>query len=130
MNPKEELRAALLARVAGLTKVPFSVIYMEPTAQWVQSAELHATTMEHLDWLEALERDGRLFLSGPIDLATWDGTGMAVLRGTDGDEAVRLSREEPFHARGFRRNSVRTWHVNEGSLTLRVDLMSGIGRLI
>lgn len=36
---------------------------------------------------------------------------------------------EPFHAAGLRRNTVRSWQVNEGTVTVRVDLLDGRGTL-
>jgi uncharacterized protein YciI len=84
---------------------------------------------EHLLWLKAREQEGRLVLAGPIDRTgdDWDGTGMSIFRGASRTEVEELVAAEPFHAAGLRTNEVSHWQVNEGSLSVRVDLFSGRG---
>lgn len=131
------LTAELSAKFAAMQQIQFWVIFMEPTEKWGIAGESSQSfilrdqplLLRHIEWLEALEAEGKLFISGPVGLPNWDGAGMAIVRAENLEEAQALAVTEPFHVQGLRRNSVRSWNVNEGAIFLRIDLMSGRGRL-
>lgn len=117
----------LLSGVAGLT---FYRIHMRPGERFQQEngpGILH----RHLLWLRDMEERGVLFLCGPIGWGEgWDGSGMGVIRADSLEHAREIAAQEPYHAAGLRHNDVDSWTVNEGSLTVKVQLMRhGKGRL-
>lgn len=132
-----EIIPELATKLAYMQQLQFWLIFMEPTDKWGIIGESSQAfilrdqplLLRHLEWLEALEADGKLFLSGPVGLPAWDGSGMAVVRAESLESAQALAETEPFHITGHRRNSVRSWNVNEGALFLRIDVMSGRGRI-
>ncbi|MDG2438745.1 MAG: YciI family protein, partial [Ilumatobacter sp.] len=83
-----------------------------------------ATLIEHLKWLEQLEADDALVLSGPIDLDTGLGPGLSIIRASTREQVEAMSSSEPFARAGYRTNAIRSWTVNEGSLNVRVRLMA------
>jgi len=83
----------------------------------------------HLDWLEQREADGTLLLSGPVDQDLGLGRGLIVLRAASRAAAEAIVADEPMARAGYRNNTVRSWTVNEGSITVRVDLMANSIRL-
>jgi uncharacterized protein len=113
--------------IRSLARLDFFRVLMEPTAAWHRDNRL---IEEHLRWLSSREAEGSLLLSGPIGPGdSWDGTGMCVLRGESQQEVEALVKTEPFAKAGLRVNTVQHWQVNEGSLTLRVNLLAGRGSL-
>lgn len=131
------LAPELSEKLASMQQIQFWVVYMEPTDKWGIADESslsfivrdQSLLLRHIEWLETLEAEGKLFLSGPVGLPAWDGSGMAIVRAESLEAAQALAETEPFHVRGLRKNRVRSWNVNEGALFLRIDVMSGRGRL-
>lgn len=122
--------AELAAKIAAMQQVQFWAVYMEPQSSWnLNAPELHDALASHIAWLERLEAEGTLSLSGPIDLPNWNGTGMAILRSESIKAAAALAETEPFHVQGFRKNVVKPWNVNEGTVISRAQLLSGKGQL-
>jgi hypothetical protein len=110
------------------------IVETVPTPDWPDLAQefperfaraLHA----HLDWLEQLEADGTLVLSGPVDQDLGLGRGLTVLRASSRAAAESIVADEPLARAGYRTNTVHSWTVNEGSITIRVDLMANSIRL-
>ena len=95
------------------------VVEWTPTRPWSEIAPL---LPEHLAYLGELEREGRVFASGPFpaDDGRPDGTGMTVLRVASGPEAERLATADPLALAGLRRYTVRRWVVVEGGFTITV----------
>lgn len=111
--------------LSELRQVSFYVMKMTPTPQWNVGDDFGEILREHLLWLRRLELRDVLVFSGPCDLETWDGTGLAVLRADSREQAVALSITEPFHVRGMRANTIQHWQVNEGTLNISVSLLTG-----
>ena len=64
----------------------------------------------HLAFLGRLQEQGRLVAAGPLE--DQPGTGMAVVRGVDADEARRIAEEEDESVRqGLFRVRIRPWTV-------------------
>ena len=50
------------------------------------------------------------------------GTGMLILRAESFDAAKALAENDPMHISGARSFTLRKWLINEGSLTVSVNL--------
>jgi uncharacterized protein YciI len=78
----------------------------------------------HLDFMIALEKQGRLFLSGPV--TGRDGQfgrlGLTVLNVTTIAEAEAIWADEPFFRAGQRDAEFYMWKLMEGRLELAFDL--------
>ncbi len=98
-------------------ELPLYVMVLEPTETCPSPGtdEFFAVLREHFVYWWELEEAGVLVGAGPLE---WDtpGTGMAVVRAASRDEAERLAAGEPFAMRGFRRNVIHPWQLNEGAL--------------
>ena len=83
-----------------------------------------ARAPEHIAWLLTLERDGVLFLSGPLlsGPGTGPGSGVTILRAADEGEAGSIAAEDPFAVKGLRTFTVHRWRLNEGSIGIRLSL--------
>jgi uncharacterized protein len=97
-------------------------IWPDLSSDWPEA--FAATLLAHLRWLERLERDGTLFLSGPVDQDRDLGRALTVFRAASREAAEALVADEPMARAGYRTNRVRSWTVNEGSISVRVDLFA------
>ncbi len=91
---------------------------MEPILQGLE---------EHLAFQMQLEREGIMFAAGPMwsdDEQEWNGDGLVVVRAANRAEAVEIAERDPMHRSGARRFTVRPWMINEGTMTVRLDLSS------
>lgn len=89
------------------------------------SPALLADNLEaHLRYLITLEKKGILFASGPLFMADGQmtGAGLTIVRAASFEEAERLANEDPFVISGQRRPTVRRWIVNEGRISVSIDL--------
>jgi uncharacterized protein YciI len=86
--------------------------------------DIDARAGEHVSWLLGLERDGVLFLSGPLlsGPGTGPGSGVTVLRAADQDQAGSIAAKDPFVIKGLRTFTVHQWRLNEGSIGVRLSL--------
>lgn len=77
----------------------------------------------HLRYLIALEQSGVLFASGPLfENERITGDGITIIQAGTPQEAQAIANKDPLVAAGMRRVSVRRWVVNEGRITVSVDL--------
>ena len=75
---------------------------------------------EHLQYMIELEREGKLFASGPLgDPSKADG--MTIIRAADEEEAQRIALKDPFVIHGIRTFKIVPWTVMEGSLSISVN---------
>ena len=82
----------------------------------------------HLDYQELLEQRGVMFAAGPHwsdDEQRWEGDGMVVVRAGSLAGADAIAKEDPMHASGARRYRVRPWLVNEGTMSVKLNFVSG-----
>lgn len=91
--------------------------------------DLKPHLVEHLEYMIALERQGKLFASGPMG-APGSGNGMTIVRAESEDEARAIAQNDPFTRHGLREFSVESWTVMEGSLRLTANLSDGTMRLL
>jgi uncharacterized protein YciI len=87
-------------------------------------ADIDACAGDHISWLLGLERDGVLFLSGPLlsGPGTGPGSGVTVLRAADAGQAGAIAAKDPFVLAGLRTFAVHRWRLNEGSIGVRLSL--------
>ncbi len=96
----------------------------------VEPALLMSRIEEHLRYLIALEQAGVLFASGPLfDNERMTGDGITIIRAETLQIAQAIAVKDPLAASGMRRVSVRRWVVNEGRITVSVDLSNCRGAL-
>jgi hypothetical protein len=73
----------------------------------------------HLQYMIGLEREGKLFASGPLDGTSGDG--LTILRVATREEAEAAASRDPFVVNGLRTFEIREWTVMEGSIGLAVN---------
>jgi hypothetical protein len=109
--------AVLLARAAKLKLFVMLRRVVKPDLL----AENLAT---HLRWLIDREKEGVVFLSGPV--APREGavtlSGLSILRTTTIEEAEAIARQDPFIKLGVFTYEMHEWTVNEGGISLFVSL--------
>jgi hypothetical protein len=99
------------------------LVLSTPQADTGQAA-IDASAPEHIAWLLGLERDGALFLSGPLlsGPGTGPGSGVTILRAADQAQAEAIAANDPFVLAGLRTFTVHRWRLNEGSIGVRLSL--------
>jgi uncharacterized protein YciI len=109
--------------LSGLLGRDYWLILSTPVTDTSQ-ADIDACAPEHITWLLGLERDGVLFLSGPLlsGPGTGPGSGVTVLRAADQDQAGSIAAKDPFVVKGLRTFTVHRWRLNEGSIGVRLSL--------
>lgn len=83
-------------------------------------ADLKPFLAEHLRWMIGLEKQGKVFASGPFDVGT-SGDGMTILRAQSAAEAQAIAERDPFVVNGIRSYEIREWTVMEGSFGITVN---------
>ncbi|MDX2176322.1 MAG: YciI family protein [Candidatus Sumerlaeia bacterium] len=84
-----------------------------------------AVVPRHLEYLEQLEQEEKLFAAGPLgdpDSEMWSGAGLIVVRGGNLSEAKQLAENDPMHQSGARRFVIRPWLVNDGVINISLRL--------
>lgn len=113
--------AELLARMAA------KEFYLIENRLLTEVADLGTKLREHLLYMIDLEKSGTLFLSGPLyeKSGAMTGGGVTVVRASSFEEAENIASRDPFVAAGYRVPTIRRWVVNEGRVSLRLDLSDG-----
>ena len=122
----EQPVAATPPELSGLLGRDYWLILSTPVTGTGQ-ADIDACAPDHVAWLLGLERDGVLFLSGPLlsGPGTGPGSGVTVLRAADENEAGSIAAGDPFVVKGLRTFTVHRWRLNEGSIGVRLSLGAG-----
>ena len=76
---------------------------------------------EHLDYLIALEAQGKIFASGPMNVPG-SGDGMTILKVETEQEARAIAAADPLVNKAGRSFTLHPWTINEGQLTLTISL--------
>ena len=76
---------------------------------------------EHLEYLIALEAEGKVFASGPMNVPG-SGDGMTILKVETEEEARTIANADPLVTKLGRTFTLHPWTVNEGQLTFTVSL--------
>lgn len=86
-----------------------------------EGSDLSEHLADHLDYMIGVEKDGRLFASGPVgDRARGDG--MTVVRVASAEEAESVAAGDPFVRAGLRTYRIEPWTLMEGRMTVSVSL--------
>ena len=83
-------------------------------------ADLKPHLPDHLRYMVALEKEGKLFASGPFDGGA-SGDGMTILRVDNVEEARAIAERDPFVIHKIRSFEVREWTLMEGSFGINVN---------
>jgi uncharacterized protein len=111
--------ANLEEMLARLANIELFAVFMRPTEAFqgpLASAEGRRMLTEHLEYLFEVQRSGKLFAAGPLDLDLEHISGMCILHAPSREDAKRIAFEEPYHKAGWRTNTVQSWQLNEGLL--------------
>jgi uncharacterized protein len=112
MPSPTELKIAELTK--GMLRLKLFVVF-----SYGKGLDLKPYLAQHLEYMIALERQGKLFASGPFGDGT-KGDGMTILRALDEMEARELASRDPFVVNGIRTFKIEPWTLMEGSLNVTV----------
>ncbi len=77
---------------------------------------------EHLEYMNRLEKEGKLFASGPfIREGVLVGDGLTILQVNTLEEAKALMENEPLIKRGLRTFDLHLWELREGRMTFQLS---------
>jgi uncharacterized protein len=113
MPSATELKIAELTK--GMLRLRLFVIF-----SFGKGLDLKPYLADHLAYMIELERQGKLFASGPFGDGT-KGDGMTIIRAADAEEARAVALRDPFVVNGIRTFKIEAWTVMEGSLSLTVN---------
>lgn len=102
--------------------------------QWtpiVPFDELLPLLKDHFLYLIDLEKKNILFASGPLINKNEEmkGAGMTIVRAQSYEDAEEVARNDPFVKAGMRTSTVHKWVMNEGRISLSLDLSDGTVKL-
>jgi uncharacterized protein YciI len=112
MSSAAELKIAELTK--GMLRLRLFVVFSHG-----KGLDLKPYLAEHLEYMIGLERQGKVFASGPFGDGR-NGDGMTILRAADEAEAREIASRDPFVVNGIRTFTIKPWTVMEGSLTVTV----------
>jgi uncharacterized protein len=85
---------------------------------------------EHLEYMNQLENEGKLFASGPfIQEGVLVGDGLTILQTSTLEEAHALMSAEPLIKRGLREFDLRPWELREGRMMITLNSSTSSFRL-
>ena len=113
MPSATELKIAELTK--GMLRLKLFVMF-----SYGKGLDLKPYLAEHLAYMIELERQGKLFASGPFGDGT-KGDGMTILRAASEDEARGMALRDPFVVNGIRTFKIQPWTLMEGSLSVTVN---------
>jgi uncharacterized protein len=113
MPSATELKIAELTK--GMLRLKLFVIF-----SYGKGLDLKPTLPDHLAYMVELERQGKLFASGPFGDGT-KGDGMTIVRAANEGEAREIALHDPFVINGIRTFTIRSWTVMEGFVSLTVN---------
>lgn len=113
MPSATELKIAELTK--GMLRLRLFVMF-----SFGKGLDLKPYLAEHLAYMIELERQGKLFASGPFGDGT-KGDGMTIIRAANADEAREVALRDPFVVNGIRTFKIEPWTLMEGSLSVTVN---------
>lgn len=107
-----------------LSRMMRKELYLISSKCLVDPSTLQDHLLAHLSYMIELEKTGVLFASGPLfdGKGAFTGDGITIVRAASFDEASQIADQDPFARANLRRSSVHRWIVNEGRITVSVDL--------
>ena len=121
MPSPTEMKIAELTR--GMLRLKLFVIF-----SFGKGLDLKPYLADHLSYMIELEREGKLFASGPFGDGT-RGDGMTIVRAANEEEARALALRDPFVTNGIRTFRIEPWTVMEGSLSVTVNFSDRSARI-
>ena len=100
-------------------------LYMVISTPAGDPAKVKDTLPDHLAYQAEQEAIGALFLAGPLSDESGDemqGKGLIIYRAASLEDARAITEADPMHTSGARSFEIRRWLVNEGSMTLSINL--------
>jgi uncharacterized protein len=96
---------------------------------WVAIAHVHADpeairphVADHLEYMIKLERDGKLWASGPFVVpGVLVGDGMTILRADSEAAARAIMDEEPLTKLNLRTYELHLWELREGRISIQLN---------
>jgi len=113
MPSATELKIAELTK--GMLRLKLFVIF-----SFGKGLDLKPYLADHLTYMIELEREGKLFASGPFGDGT-RGDGMTIVRAENEEEARAIAQRDPFVVNGIRTFTLQSWTLMEGSLSVTVN---------
>ena len=121
MPSPTEMKIAELTK--GMLRLKLFVIF-----SFGKGLDLKPYLADHLSYMIALEREGKLFASGPFGDGT-RGDGMTIVRAVNEEEARAVALRDPFVTNGIRTFRIEPWTVMEGSLSVTVNFSDRSARI-
>lgn len=121
MPSATELKIAELTK--GMLKLKLFVIFSQG-----KGLDLKPYLAEHLQYMIDLERQGKLFASGPLGDGT-KGDGMTIVRAANEADARELAMRDPFVVNGIRTFTLQPWTIMEGSLSVTLNFSDQTARI-
>ena len=119
------------AEVARLKSLMASPIYYVMFREVRDPSRLRGVLLDHYRWIIGLEKQGKVFASGPLTRQEGGpGVGMTIFRAEGFAEAEALAAGDPFVTSGAVGFRIDKWQVNEGRVTLSFDLSDQRGRIV
>ena len=124
MSPAPEAARRILEKVLN------KQLYVIITTAVAPREEIEKLLPEHLEHQIRLENEGVMFGAGPL-FTEQDkgGRGMIIVRAGSFAEAHAIADRDPFHKRGLRTYTVERWHLNEGTVSVRINYSDGSYKL-
>ncbi|AJE46733.1 YciI family protein [Celeribacter indicus] len=121
-NDKTSNDKAVIAELLG--RMMAKEYYMIENRMLADPSDLGPHLADHLRFMIGLEKAGVLFLSGPLydRDGKMTGEGITVVRASSFEEAEEIAQRDPFVIAGLREPRVQRWVVNEGRISLNIDL--------
>jgi uncharacterized protein YciI len=106
-------------------------LYVILNTTLVSPAKLQSKLAAHLAYMIDLEKRGILFASGPLTDSEGNltGDGLTIVRAKSHKAAQGIADGDPFVRAEMRKAEVKRWIVNEGRITVQVDLSDCRGYL-
>lgn len=114
--------------MASMMKRELYVVINRPLVPMAQMQNnLHA----HLLYMIELEKAGTLFASGPLSGPGGEmtGEGITIIRASSLEDAEAVASKDPFVLANQRESQVRKWIVNEGRITVSIDISTATAAL-
>ncbi len=100
-------------------------LYIVESNLVVSPAEMLEHLPAHLEYQKQMEAEGKLFLAGPLSDTSgteMSGNGMIVYKTSSMEDAILIAENDPMHIAKIKEFTVRSWLVNEGSLSFSLSL--------
>ena len=121
MASPTEMKIAELTK--GMLRLKLFVIF-----SFGKGLDLKPYLADHLTYMIELEREGKLFASGPFGDGT-RGDGMTIVRAANEEEARAVALRDPFVTNGIRTFRIEPWTVMEGSLNATLNFSDRSARI-